>query len=134
MIEIERLISKGVINESFLREETVCDFFVDEKRKKLWAVLLDMLIEFDKICSKYGLKYFMIYGSLLGTIRHHGFIPWDDDIDVAMPRKDYEVFIQLGKEFKHPLFLQTPYTDRGYFYTPARIRNSNTTGISFQHF
>ena len=129
MTEIERLIKKGVITSDYLKEEYICDFFVDAKRKRLWAILLDMLAEYDKVCKKYGLTYYMLYGTLLGTVRHKGFIPWDDDIDVAMPRDDYEKFIQLDKEFSEPLFLQTPYTDKGYFYTPARIRNSNTTAV-----
>lgn len=129
MTECERIINKGVIREDFLKEEVICDFLVDSDRKKLWAVLLDMLFEFDSVCKKHNLTYFMLYGSLLGAVRHKGFIPWDDDIDVAMPREDYEKFIRLGNEFAEPLFLQTPYTDKGYFYTPARLRNSNTTGV-----
>lgn len=129
MTECERIISKGIVTEDYLKEEVICDFLVDSDRKKLWAVLLDMLFEFDSMCKKHNLTYYMLYGSLLGAVRHKGFIPWDDDIDVAMPREDYEKFIQLGSEFSEPLFLQTPYTDNGYFYTPARLRNSNTTGV-----
>ena len=88
-----------------------------------------MLLKLDNVCKKHNLRYFLIGGTLLGAIRHRGFIPWDDDIDLGMPREDYEKFIQLKDEFSFPLFLQTPYTDKGYFYTPARIRNSNTTGV-----
>lgn len=135
MTESERIIKKGIITNNFLKEETICDYFVDNKRKKLWAVLLDMLYEFDNVCKRHNLTYYIIYGSLLGAVRHKGFIPWDDDIDMAMPREDYEKFIKLEKEFSEPLFLQTPYTDKGYFYTPARIRNSNTTAVveMFKH-
>ena len=135
MTECERIIKKGIVNDDFLKEEVICDFLVTTERKKLWAVLLEMLKEFDEVCTKHNLTYFIVYGTLLGAVRHKGFIPWDDDIDVAMPRNDYERFIQLGYEFKDPLFLQTPYTDHNYFYTPARIRNSNTTGVvtMFQH-
>ena len=129
MTEIERIIQKGVITRQFLQEEVDHDFLVDENRKKLWAVMLDMIAEFDKVCKKYGFSYYMIYGALLGAVRHKGFIPWDDDFDVAMPRNDYERFIRLSDEFKHPYFLQTPYTDPGYYYSFAKIRNSNTTGV-----
>ena len=129
MTESERIIRKGVITADFLKEEVICDFLVTTGRKKLFAVLLDLLLEFDKVCKKHGLKYFMDGGSLIGPIRHKGFIPWDDDIDVVMPRKDYDRFVKLSKEFSEPYFLQTPYTDPEYFYCPARLRNSNTSAI-----
>lgn len=129
MTECERIIKKGVVTEDFLKEETICDFLVTSDRKKLFAVLLDMLLEFDKVCKKYGLTYFLDGGSMLGAVRHHGFIPWDDDIDVCMPRRDYDKFVTLKEEFNNPYFLQTPYTDPEYFYCPARIRNTNTTAM-----
>ena len=129
MTEIERIIKKGIITNEYLKEEVKNDFLVDENRKKLWAIMLDMIYEFDRVCKKYGFTYYMIYGALLGAVRHKGFIPWDDDFDVAMPREDYEKFIKLSDDFKHPYFLQTPYTDPEYFYSFAKIRNSNTTGV-----
>jgi lipopolysaccharide cholinephosphotransferase len=129
MTEIERIIKKGVISESYLQEEVKNDFLIDTNRKKLWAIMLDLIQEFDRICKKYGFTYYMIYGALLGAVRHKGFIPWDDDFDVAMPREDYEKFIKLSDEFHHPYFLQTPQTDPEYFYSFAKIRNSNTTGV-----
>ena len=129
MTECERIIKKGIISEDYLKEETICDFKVTTERKKLFAVLLDLLVEFDKICKKHNLRYFMDGGSLLGTIRHQGFIPWDDDIDVVMPRKDYDEFIKLTKEFKSPYFLQNAYTDKDFYYAPTRVRNTNTTGL-----
>lgn len=130
MTECERIIQQGILPESFFEEETKCDFFVDKKRKKIWAVELDLLMKFDQICRKHGLTYCLLGGSLLGAVRHNGFIPWDDDIDVGMPRKDYDLLMQLPKEFAEPYFLQTPYTDEGYYYSYNKLRNSNTTGIS----
>ena len=56
---------------------------------------LEILVKFDAFCRKYGLHYVLYYGTLLGAVRHHGFIPWDDDIDVAMPRPDYERMLSL---------------------------------------
>lgn len=66
------------------------DFFNEIHKKEL-----DIALEFRKICEKYDLKYFMLGGSMLGAIRHNGFIPWDDDIDFGMPRDDYDKFIDL---------------------------------------
>ncbi len=70
---------------------------------------LSILKEFQSICHKYGLKYFVVAGSMLGAIRHNGFIPWDDDIDVAMPRKDYDRFLKIApSELSSSLYLSTP--------------------------
>lgn len=131
MTECERLIKEGKFTEDFFKEEVRCDFLVDQKRKKIWAVELDLLLKFDEICKKHNLKYFLGGGTLLGAIRHDGFIPWDDDIDVNMPRDDYEKFIKIAsKELQQPYFMQTPYTDKGYYFSFAKMRNSNTASIS----
>lgn len=131
MTECERIISKGIITEDFLEEEKRCDFFVDKKRKKIWMIELDLLLEFDRVCKKYNLKYFLIDGSLLGAIRHNGFIPWDDDIDIGMLRDDYNKLLSINPaEFSMPYFFQTPATDKGSGFSFAKIRNSNTTGMS----
>lgn len=58
--------------------------------RPLWNALLDIHEEFHRICEKHGLRYYVAFGTALGAIRHHGFIPWDDDFDVMMPREDYE--------------------------------------------
>ena len=129
MTEYERIIKEGRSPESFFKEEVRCEFLVTKERKRLWGVLLDMLLKIDDVCKKYNLTYFLEAGTLLGAIRHKGMIPWDDDIDIFMPRKDYDQFVKLSNEFPYPYFLQTPYTDPEYFYCPARIRNSNTTGV-----
>ena len=130
MTECERIIQKGILPPDFFREETRNDFFVSTERKKIWAVELDLLLEFDRICRKHGLKYFLDGGTLLGAARHNGFIPWDDDIDVIMMREDYEEFLKLSDEFKHPYFLKTPYTDPGYFFSFVKLCNSNTSAIN----
>lgn len=88
------------------------------------------MIQFDKVCRKHNLKYFLSFGSLLGAVRHKGFVPWDDDIDVNMPRSDYEKLKLLSLEFEEPYFLQYPGCDKEYFFSFAKLRNSNTSGIS----
>lgn len=138
MTECERFVKDGLFTPDFFRPEVRCDFLVDENRKKIWAIELDLLIKFDAVCKKHNLKYFLMYGSLLGAVRHKGFIPWDDVLDVAMPKEDYEKFLTLANEFDHPYFLQTPYTDNGYFFSFAKLINDNTSAISkmfaFQNF
>ena len=69
-----------------------------EYLKETHAILADMLKEFDRVCRKHQLHYYMICGSLIGVVRHQGFIPWDDDVDVAKPREDYKRFRQIAVE------------------------------------
>ena len=129
MTEIERIIEQQILPESFFKEEEKCGFLVTEARKKIWAIEIDLYLAFEKVCNKHGLKFWADEGTLLGAVRHKGFIPWDDDFDVLMPREDYEKFIHLENEFKDPYFLQTPYTDPESCYSYAKIRNCNTTGL-----
>lgn len=90
----------------------------------------DMLEEFVRICNKHGIKYFVQGGTLLGTVRHSGFIPWDDDVDVSLPRPEYEKFLKVaGDELPDYYFLQTKDTDPEYPNNFAKIRDSRTTFI-----
>lgn len=131
MTECERLITSGFLPEEFFKEEIRDDFKVDTNRKKIWAVELDMLMKLLDVCRRHDIKIFLGGGSLLGAIRHGGFIPWDDDIDVCMLRDDYEKLTkELSYEFQEPYFLQTPYTDDGYYFSFAKLRNSRTSAIS----
>jgi len=117
--------------DGFLDEEIRCGYTVSVETKKLWAVELDLLAEFDRVCRKYGLTYFADSGTLLGAIRHKGFIPWDDDIDVAIFREDYKKLVKIAEqEFQHPYFFQTPFSDPGLVMGGSRLRNSNTTLVS----
>lgn len=114
----------------YLRPEERCEFQVSEKRKKIWAVLIDMVSEIDKICKKYNLTYFAANGTLLGAVRHKGFIPWDDDLDIVMPRPDYDKLIAISeKEIKHPYYLHFSKGNENYFRNYIRFRNEETTAI-----
>ena len=96
----------------------------------LKQIQTNMLKEFIEICENNKLQYFVIYGTLLGTIRHKGFIPWDDDIDVIMARNYYETFMKIGqKSLSEHLFLQNHITDKNYLCNFAKIRNNETTFI-----
>lgn len=111
--------------------ETVADYRISDKMKKIWKVELAMLDEVGRICRKHHLTWFLVHGSLLGAVRHKGFVPWDDDLDIAMPRKDYNRFLRIaGKELREPLSIHTPETEKDIFWGGfARVRNSRTTGI-----
>lgn len=114
-----------------LEKERESRYETPGKMKRVWAVELAILDEIDRICKKYDLRYFLVHGSLLGAVRHQGFIPWDDDLDIAMPRKDYDRFLEAAsQELQEPLSLHTPSTERDLFWGAyARIRNSKTTAI-----
>lgn len=105
-------------------------FISSAQTRQLQMIEVDMLKVFVDTCQKLGLRYYLIGGTLLGAVRHKGFIPWDDDIDVGMPRADYEVFLAKAQDMlPEPLFLQTYETDPEYPKGYAKIRNSNTTFI-----
>lgn len=103
-----------------------------EKRilKKLQKTELEILNEFVSICEKHNLEYFLAGGTLLGAVRHKGFIPWDDDIDVGMPRKDYNKFIKICKNELNSRFFLDCYETNKYCWSPfAKIRIRNTKMI-----
>ena len=130
MTECQRLTESGFISESFLKEEVRNEYLISAEMKKVWAIELDLLREFIRICSEYKLQYWVGFGTLLGTIRHQGFIPWDDDLDVWMPREDYDKLLTIPADrICAPYFLQTTLNDIDYYSAFARLRNSKTTGI-----
>lgn len=104
----------------------------EELLTKIHKVTLYILLAFDKVCRENDLTYFLDSGSALGAVRHGGFIPWDDDIDVGMPRKDYERFLQIGQEkLPKDFFIQTRDTDPTYRRNAAKLR---LKGTIFQEF
>ncbi len=129
MIDIKLKLPPG-----FLEEEERDGYTVSKKMKEIWAIELDLLAELDRVCRKLNIPYTASGGTLLGAIRHNGFIPWDDDIDLEMLREDYDRFCTEGvREFSHPYFLQTERSDLGFHGPHARLRNSLTTGILQEH-
>ena len=99
--------------------------------KEVWRVELDIIKELDRICKKHDLKYVMDWGTLLGAVRHKGFIPWDDDMDVAMLREDYEKLKEIApSELPEYYMFQNAYND-GIMTNFAKIRDSRTTAIEF---
>ncbi len=114
------------------KDEVRCGFLVTTFRKKVWEKQLEMLKDFIQICQKYHLKYCAASGTLLGAVRHHGYIPWDDDIDIYMPRADYDAFIKIaGKELKSNFTLQCYLTEKLYPNGHIQIRNNDTTCLIY---
>ena len=100
---------------------------MDNSLEKVQQVQLEILLEFDRICKKNNINYQLFAGTLLGAIRHKGFIPWDDDIDVCLLRNDYERFLAVCEEELDPqYFLQTNKSDQNYIMQFAKIRKNNT--------
>lgn len=95
---------------------------------------LDIVKDVVNICAKYGLTYYMLGGTMLGAIRHKGFIPWDDDIDLGMPRQDYETFLSIApKELNKHLKLINYKTDADYHYYITRIQDVDTKVIETRY-
>ena len=114
----------------FLSQEERSGYTVKEKMKMVWAVELDLLDEFDRVCRENGLSYWADSGTLLGAVRHQGFVPWDDDMDFLMLREDYDRLCQIAPQVFHsPYFWQTDETDPGFQRGFARLRNSETTAL-----
>lgn len=100
-----------------LRELQLCD--------------LQILKDFRSICEHHGFRYYLCGGSLLGAVRHQGFIPWDDDIDIMMPREDYRRFLKIAQEeLGEQYFVQNAETDKSYAFAYTHIRKNNTTVLN----
>lgn len=99
---------------------------------KIQRIELQIFKAFLNACSELHLTYYLHGGTLLGAKLYHNFIPWDDDIDVSMPREDYEMFLKKGQKYlPKNLFIQTCYNDNEYTLCFAKIRDINTTLIEY---
>ena len=95
--------------------------------EELHQIELDMLKEIDRICRRENIQYYLAGGTLLGAVRHKGFIPWDDDIDIAMARDEYERFLKVMKKERHPyLKIFAMEFDKEYQYTFAKVVDTRT--------
>ena len=96
--------------------------------------VLDILLAVDQVCRQHHLRYYIIAGTLLGALRHKGFIPWDDDLDIGMPRKDYDLFMTHAKEWlpEHYEAINGQ-NDPEYPLSFAKIQDARTTLIERKH-
>lgn len=99
---------------------------IEVEFEELKKIELELLIKIDRICCEQGLRYWLTAGTLLGAIRHKGFIPWDDDVDIAMPRKDYMLFIDYCKKNKVCFNLLSHEVNDAYFRLFAKACDNNT--------
>ena len=118
------------IDKSFFNEEERLNFIIPEVMKKAWANQLCVLNEMLTIAQKYNIQIWMEYGSLLGAVRHGGYIPWDDDIDLCLLREDYVKFLLiLQKELPPERVVRSFYTQKGYSLPQAFVANRASADV-----
>lgn len=99
----------------------------DATLKKLHQTEVEILDEIVRLCREHGLTYYLIGGTLLGAVRHKGYIPWDDDLDIAMPRKDYEKFLDIAETGLGPEYYTHSYkNDENYWLAFAKVKKKKT--------
>ena len=119
---------KTILSEHF-REYTLSD----NELKRLQGCLLEMFIDIKKLCDDNHILYMMSGGSCLGSVRHKGFIPWDDDIDIMMTREEYSKFRKCFIEKSYSDYmLAEPVVTKGYYYKMPKVYNVNTRLVSIR--
>lgn len=109
-----------VFNQDFFKEEVREGFVIPEMMKRAWAATYEVLEVIDNVCNRLGLQYYAYAGTLLGAVRHQGFIPWDDDLDICMLKDDYLKFIELA-----PQELPEGFVISGMYAGEKRLQEAN---------
>lgn len=111
-------------SDDFFKAETIDGFYIEEMMKRAWAAEMEVLEEVLRVCRKHDIPVFADYGTLLGTVRHQGFIPWDDDLDLCMKREDFMRFIEIAPQELTPAFmLKSIYNNSTHLNATARVIN-----------
>lgn len=121
------------VPEGFLEGEIRSSFYIEREMKKAWAAQLEVLHEVDRVCKKYNIQYFADWGTLLGAVRHKGFIPWDDDMDITMKRPDYTKFCMIAPEEMKGYNIVNIHTEPGWDSMLTRIVNGKRIRFDKEH-
>lgn len=122
------MLSRQNLQKQAKNEKT--KYCVPDITRDIQLLEIKILEEFQRLCAKYGLRYFAIGGTCLGAVRHGGFIPWDDDIDIAMPYEDYIKFRRIAKdELRNPYALFDPYEHQHSSIGFCKIHDTSTTFV-----
>ncbi len=117
----------------FFEDEIRDGFYVSGLMKRVWAAQLQILSDVDELCTKYGIPYFVDWGTLLGTVRHGGYIPWDDDLDIGMMRADYQRFQDVASELGGTYRFLTVHTNKDYQMLLGRVVNDTSINMESGH-
>lgn len=122
------------IQDTFLLDEVRCSFMVPTAVKQAWAAELEVLAEIDRVCQRHGIQYFADWGTLLGTVRHGGFIPWDDDLDIVMKREDYDKFMKVARfDMEEGFDVQTYRNQKDFWLFMGKVVGKNRFCFEKEH-
>lgn len=104
--------------------------YTQEQLSKLHQILVMMMEEIKRVCDENHIRYFLVGGTMLGAVRHQGFIPWDDDMDIAMLREDYEKFMKIAdQKFQKDMYVEHIHSGNGYGHVFGKVMLRGTTWI-----
>ena len=113
-------------------EEKWTEYYTEDQLKTLQDIELLILDEITRICQILNIDFFLYGGSLIGAVKYHGFVPWDDDIDIALPRDEYKKLVELGPGIASEAFyFQTPYNDKKCPFSYSKLRLKGTKYVEY---
>ena len=126
----------GMLNfpENYFQGEYREGFYIAPMMKRVWAAEMEVLAVVSAICKNYGIRYFADWGTMLGAVRHKGFVPWDDDMDIGMLREDYRKFIQIaGQVLPESYKLINLHTEKTFGSYLSRVVNTDKIRLDAEH-
>lgn len=122
------------VEETFLFDEVRCGFVVPTAIKQAWAAELEVLMEIDRVCRLHDITYYADWGTLLGAVRHGGFVPWDDDLDIVMKRADYQKFMEAARfDMEEGFDVQTFRNQPDFWLFMGKVVNKNHFCFEKEH-